>query len=88
LLECSKDISRIVAEKLCDRRVEFREKGHSTTATEATAMTEEEHFKAEEVGLSDKCLLGIVTWNLVLTKMISTNIRFECTSMFRATMYI
>jgi len=53
LLECSKDISRIVAEKLCDRTTEL-ERGHSTAVTEATAMTEEEYFKEEAVGLIDR----------------------------------
>jgi len=51
LLECSKDISKIVAEKLCDRTTEL-ERGHSTAATEAAAITEEEHFKEEGRGLS------------------------------------
>ena len=45
LLECSKDISKIVAETLCDRTTEL-ERGHST------AGTEEEHFKEEGGGLS------------------------------------
>ena len=52
LLECAKDISRIVAENLCDGTTEL-ERGHSTAATEATAITEEEHFK-EEGGLIDR----------------------------------
>ena len=53
LLECSKDISRIVAEKLCDGTTEL-EKEHSTAATEATAMTKEEHFKEEGGELIDR----------------------------------
>ena len=53
LLECSKDISRIVAEKLCDRSTEL-ERGLSTAATETAAMTEEEHFKEEGGGLIDR----------------------------------
>jgi len=49
LLECSKDISRIVAEKLCDRfaSLEWR---HSTAATDlevSTLITEEEHLKGQ-----------------------------------------
>ena len=44
LLECSKEISRMMAEKLCDRTMEI-EKRCSATAKEATAMTEEEHFE-------------------------------------------
>ena len=50
LLECSEDISRIVAEKLCDGTTDL-ERRHSTAATEATAVTEEEHFKDEGRGL-------------------------------------
>ena len=52
LLECSKDISRIVAEKLCDRSTKL-ERGLSTVAAETAAMTEE-HFKEEGGALSDK----------------------------------
>jgi len=44
LLECSKEISRIVARNLCDRTMEL-EQGHSPATREA-AMTEE-HFKEE-----------------------------------------
>ena len=51
LQEYSRDISRIVAEKLSDETTEL-ERGHSTTATEATA-TREDHFEEEEGGLSD-----------------------------------
>ena len=51
LLECSKDISRIVAEKLCDRRVKLKQ-GYSPATAEAAAMTEE-HFK-EGGGLIDR----------------------------------
>jgi len=40
LLESSKDISRIVAENLCDRTMEL-EQGHSPATTKAAAMTEE-----------------------------------------------
>jgi len=47
------EISRMVAEKLCDRTLKL-EKRHSTTATEAAAMIEEEHFKEEEGGLSEE----------------------------------
>ena len=43
LLECSKDISRIVAENLCDETVEL-EHAHPSATTGAAAMTEE-HFK-------------------------------------------
>ena len=54
LLECPKDISRIVVEKLCDGATEL-ERGHSTAATEATAITEEEHLiKEEGAGLIDR----------------------------------
>ena len=53
LLEYSKDISRIVAEKLCDGTTEL-EREHSTAATEATAMTKEEHFKEEGGELIDR----------------------------------
>ena len=52
LQEYSRDISRIVAEKMCNRTTEL-ESGHSTMAREATAMTEEDHFK-EGGGLSDR----------------------------------
>ena len=52
LLECAKDISRIVAEKLCDGTE--LERGLSTGATRAAAMTEEEHFKEEGRGLIDR----------------------------------
>ena len=52
LQEYSRYISRIVAEKLSDRTSEL-ERGHSTTATEATAMRED-HFKKEGGGLSDR----------------------------------
>ena len=45
LLECSKDISRIVAENLCDRTKEL-EQAHSPATTEAATMAEE-HFKEE-----------------------------------------
>ena len=45
LLECSKDISRIVAENLCDKTVEL-EHAHPSATTGAAAMTEE-HFKEE-----------------------------------------
>ena len=48
-----KEISSMVAEKLCDIKMEL-EKGHSTTATEVAVMTEEEHFKEEEGGLSEE----------------------------------
>ena len=48
LLECSKEISRIVAEKLCDMESEDR---HSATATEAPAMTEQQNFEEEKVQL-------------------------------------
>ena len=53
LQEYSRDISRIVVEKLNDGTTEL-ERGDSTTATEATAMREEDHFKEEEGGLSDR----------------------------------
>ena len=56
LLEFSKDISRIVAEKLCDRTTEL-ERGHSTAATDlevSTLITEEEHLKEEGGQLSDR----------------------------------
>ena len=52
LQEYSRDISRIVAEKLSDRTTEL-ERGHSTAATEANAMRED-LFKKEEGGLSDR----------------------------------
>ena len=52
LQEYSRDISRIVAEKLIDETTEL-ERGHSTAATEATAMRED-HFKEEEGELSDR----------------------------------
>ena len=42
-----KEMSRMVAEKLCDRTLEL-ERGHSTAATKVAAMSAEEHFK--EVG--------------------------------------
>ena len=45
LLECSKDISRIVAENLCDVTMKFMRQAHSPAITEAAKMTEEEHFK-------------------------------------------
>ena len=51
LQEYSRDISRIVAENLCDRTTEL-ERGHSTAATEATVMRED-NFK-EGGGLSDR----------------------------------
>jgi len=57
LLEHSKAISRIVEENLCDRTIEL-ERGHATTATEATAMTEEEHFREEEGGLFEQGSFG------------------------------
>ena len=44
LQEYSRDIARIVAEEMCNRTTEL-ESGHSTTAREATAMTEEDHCK-------------------------------------------
>ena len=53
LLEHSKDISRMVTEKLCDRTTEL-ERGHSTAAAEAAAITEEEHFNEEGGGLVDR----------------------------------
>ena len=53
LQEYSRDISRIVAEKLSDGTTEL-ERGHSTAATEATATREEDHCKEEEGGLSDR----------------------------------
>ena len=53
LQEYSKDISRIVAEILSNGTTEL-ERGHSATAIEATAMREEDHFKEEEGGLSDR----------------------------------
>ena len=53
LQEYSRDISRIVVEKLSDGATEL-ERGHSTAATEATAMREQDHFKGEEGGLSDR----------------------------------
>ena len=53
LLECSKDISKIVAETLCERTTDL-DRGHSTAVTEATAITEEEHFKEEGEGLIDR----------------------------------
>ena len=43
LLECSKDISRIVAENLFDKTMEL-EHAHSSATTGAAVMTEE-HFK-------------------------------------------
>jgi len=51
LLECSKDISKIVAEKLCYRTTQLK-RGHSAAAAEAAAITEEEHVKEEGRGLS------------------------------------
>ena len=51
LQEYSRDISRIVAEKLSDGTTEL-ERGHSTAATEATAIRED-NFK-EGGGLSDR----------------------------------
>ena len=45
LLECSKDISKIVAEKLCNKTIGL-ELGYSSATTVAAAMTEE-HFKEE-----------------------------------------
>ena len=56
LQECSKDISRIVAEKLCDGTTEL-ERGCSTAATEASAMGED-CFKGEGEGLSDRNVLN------------------------------
>ena len=53
LQEYSRDISRIVAEKLSDRTTKL-ESGHSTGAREVTAMTEEGHFKEEGGRLSDR----------------------------------
>ena len=53
LQEYSRDISRITEEKLFDGTTEL-ESGHSTSATEATAMREEDHFKKEGEGLSDR----------------------------------
>ena len=53
LQEHSRHISRIVAEKLCDGTTEL-ESGHSTTATEATAMTEENNFKEEGGGFRSR----------------------------------
>ena len=50
LVISSKDISKIVAEKLWDRTTELK-RGHSTAATAAAAITEEEHFKEEGRGL-------------------------------------
>ena len=47
-----KEMSRMVAEKLCDITLEL-ERGHSTAATEAAAMSAEEHFKEEGEGLID-----------------------------------
>ena len=52
LEEYFRDISRIVAEKMCNRTILLKS-GHSTTATEATAMRED-HFKEERGGLSDR----------------------------------
>ena len=52
LEEYSRDILRIAAEKLCDGTTEL-EGGHSTAATEATAVREEDHFKKEGSGLSN-----------------------------------
>ena len=54
LRELSRDIPRIVVEKLCYSTVEL-EKGHS--ATEAAAVAEE-HFEEEEGGLAEKMSLG------------------------------
>jgi len=51
LLECSKDISKIVAEKLCDETMEL-EQGYSSATTVVAAMTEQD-FK-EGGGLSDR----------------------------------
>ena len=45
LLQYSKDISRIVAEEVCDRTMELKQ-GHSPATKEAAAMTEEQ-FKDE-----------------------------------------
>ena len=56
LLEWSKDISRIVAENLCDGTTEL-ERRHFTTATNlevSTLITEEEHLKEEGGQLSDR----------------------------------
>ena len=52
LQEYSRDISRIVEEKLSDGTTELQ-RGHFTAATEATAMRED-HFKEEGGGLSDR----------------------------------
>ena len=52
LQEYSRDISRIAAEKLFDTTTEL-ERGHSTTAAEAIAVREEDHYKEERGGLSD-----------------------------------
>ena len=48
-----KEISRMIAEKLCDINVELTE-SHSTAAREATEMTEEEYFKEEWGELIDR----------------------------------
>ena len=52
LLECSKDISKIVAEKLCDKTIGL-ELGYSSATTVAAAMTKQD-FKEEGGGLSDR----------------------------------
>ena len=52
LQEYSRDISRIVAENLCDEKTEL-ERGHSAAATEAASAMKEDHFK-EGGGLSDR----------------------------------
>ena len=48
-----KEMSRMVAEKLCDRTMKL-EKGHSTTAIATSAMTEEEHLKEDRRGMIDR----------------------------------
>ena len=53
LKEYSGDISRIVTEKLFGRKTKL-ERGHSTLAREETAMREEDHFKEDRGGLSDR----------------------------------
>ena len=53
LQEYSRDISRIVEEKLFDGTTEL-ERGHSTAATEAAAMKEDDHFREEGGGSSNR----------------------------------
>ena len=53
LLECSKDISKIVAEKLCGETMELQE-GYSSATTVAATMTEDEHFKEGGIWIDGK----------------------------------